>query len=81
MEEAEQESKHLFNFGKYKGLAIEDVVKTNPAYVRWCVKNVEWFELPEGVVLPPAPRRITYIEDDDYWDDPYDDGWGGEWDW
>ena len=28
-----------FNFGRYKGLCISDVLDINPAYVNWCVKH------------------------------------------
>lgn len=73
---------YRFTFGKYKGLTWEYVASNHPNYVHWCVKNIPWFKIPEGCVMPRVQRRVIFIEDDDYWDDPYDsDGWGGEWDW
>lgn len=36
-----------FNFGKYKGQKIDDVIKVNPEYVDWAQKNVKWFELDD----------------------------------
>lgn len=32
-------------FGKYKGLTVEAVMKFNPRYFAWAVKNVEGFDL------------------------------------
>lgn len=30
-----------FNFGKYKGLTLADVLDINPSYVKWCVYNCD----------------------------------------
>lgn len=29
----------LFNFGRYKGLCLSDVLDINPSYVSWCTKH------------------------------------------
>lgn len=29
----------LFNFGKYNGLSLADVLDINPSYISWCVKH------------------------------------------
>lgn len=29
----------LFNFGRYDGLSLADVLDINPQYVHWCVKH------------------------------------------
>lgn len=26
-----------FTFGKYKGFTLEDILNTDPKYVRWCI--------------------------------------------
>lgn len=35
----------VFNFGKYKGKKVDEVIKENPEYVDWARNNVEWFSL------------------------------------
>ena len=30
----------IFNFGKYAGLSLADVLDFNPSYLNWCVKNI-----------------------------------------
>ena len=37
-----------FDFGKYKGRIIDDILKHNPGYVVWCIENIEWFRLSEA---------------------------------
>lgn len=29
----------LFNFGKYRGQSIEEIAKTKPDYLKWCLEN------------------------------------------
>lgn len=36
---------NTFTFGKYKGHSVMSVLNENPAYVEWCVNNIEWFTL------------------------------------
>lgn len=36
---------NTFTFGKYKGRSVMSVLSENPAYVEWCVNNIEWFTL------------------------------------
>lgn len=38
---------YRFNFGKYNGELIEDVVRYDADYVLWCVENISWFALTE----------------------------------
>jgi hypothetical protein len=43
-----------FSFGKYQGELCITVIKCDPAYVHWCLKNIEGFILSdpaEGVLL------------------------------
>lgn len=30
----------IFNFGKYVGLSLADVLDFNPSYLNWCVMNI-----------------------------------------
>jgi hypothetical protein len=32
-------------FGKYRGTTVEDVLDSDPAYLLWCLENVERFEV------------------------------------
>ena len=37
------EIESIFNFGKFKGKTLLDVLSTNPNYVKWCFVNVATF--------------------------------------
>lgn len=39
-----------FDFGKYKGKAISEIVMENERYIHWCIKNVDWFCVTEDVI-------------------------------
>ncbi len=36
-----------FTFGKYKGKEVEPIIVQDPTYVKWCINNVEFFELSD----------------------------------
>lgn len=46
----------LFNFGRYKGLSLADVLDLNPSYVCWCVKHCT------GVVIRLFEEVINQIQ-------------------
>ena len=35
----------IINFGLYKGRTIGDVMKMEPSYIDWCIKNFKGFKL------------------------------------
>ena len=37
------------DFGKYKGRSIMEVFDKNPDYVKWCLKNVDWFCITDEI--------------------------------
>lgn len=39
-----------FDFGKYKGETIADVVAHDPKYILWAVENIDWFDVPASVL-------------------------------
>ena len=39
-----------FNFGRYNGLTLADVLEINPSYIEWCVKKCY------GVYFPKKER-------------------------
>ena len=41
--------KNLFNFGKYKGKTILQVIEENPAYIVWCIRNVNNFTIDDNL--------------------------------
>lgn len=41
--------KNLFNFGKYKGKTILQVIDENPAYIVWCIRNVKNFTIDDNL--------------------------------
>ena len=38
-----------FNFGKYNGKPVSEIIESNPQYVAWAVKNVKWFNIDEDL--------------------------------
>ncbi|MCM1219655.1 MAG: hypothetical protein NC548_34680 [Lachnospiraceae bacterium] len=36
-----------FTFGKFKGKTVLEVIETDPRYVAWAIKNVEWFDIDD----------------------------------
>jgi len=37
--------KYVFDFGKYDGTSIKEIIKTDPGYIIWCHENIGWFKL------------------------------------
>lgn len=35
----------VLNFGKYKGHVLSEVVDNDPLYVKWCMDEIDWFNL------------------------------------
>ena len=33
------------DFGKYKGLTVEEIIKKDPEYLGWAEDTIDWFEL------------------------------------
>ena len=76
----------FFTFGKYKGKNIMDIIKNDPKYVHWCVRNVEWFELTVEQCHELSKQMIAVMERESarrrkwensmYCDDEPYDGWG-----
>ena len=48
----------IFNFGKYKGKHILDVLNESPSYILWVYDNVDNFKIPDEV-LCKANLRIS----------------------
>ena len=41
---------YVFDFGaKHKGDHIDDVLKSDPQYIVWCIENIDWFEATDMV--------------------------------
>ncbi len=74
----------IFNFGKYQGMALGDVMEINPSYVEWCQKNTQYvlfldsvveeikFAYPEFVMDYEFEEKRT-IAVDEYYNDLCDD--------
>lgn len=55
-------SAHL-TFGKYKGQTLEQVVRQDPQYIRWCLRSIPWFEIDKASVIQ---LLNTPVESPDY---------------
>lgn len=49
---------YIFDFGKYKGLRIEEVLAEDPWYIMWCVKNVKTIQFEEEIIS----QAKSYVE-------------------
>ncbi len=56
----------VFDFGKYKGKTIEDLLKENPGYVDWLIRNFRGFALSydafEQAKIITAGKRFSKKE-------------------
>lgn len=41
----------IINFGVYKGHTIGEVMKVEPQYIEWCIKNFKGFKLWKKLAL------------------------------
>jgi hypothetical protein len=64
--------KSVFDFGKYKGLTVKEVLKTNPSYIVWLVDNTNQV-FAEEVIL--KARKGKLVQDANR---PVRD-WGNKW--
>lgn len=51
----------LFDFGKFKGLSLSDVMDLEPEYVRWCMFNVS---SPSFIIMDEAMEELKMIYPD-----------------
>lgn len=77
----------VFNFGKYRGMSVKQVLADNPAYLFWVNRSIEWLEVPEDILIKaggtalkpqpqPRPRGGLWVGDTPpghFDDDPDDD--------
>lgn len=50
--------KSTFDFGKYKGLTVKEVLKTNPSYIVWLVDNTNQV-FSEDVILKARKGKLV----------------------
>jgi hypothetical protein len=50
----------VLKFGQYKGESINEVIKTDPEYIVWCLKNLKHFMISPEVI--EKIRRIVLLE-------------------
>jgi hypothetical protein len=41
--------KYKFNFGKYKGTTIADVLNIQPGYIVWAHNTIPWFKVEKNI--------------------------------
>lgn len=56
-----------FDFGKYKGTNLYEVLNTNPLYIKWCVENIECFFTEDDLLkeVLKSNNCLTIIIDDE----------------
>lgn len=67
----------VFNFGKYKGLYVSDILADEPGYLIWLDENIDWLTidpqlLKEANELYDAtnekdPAHVADATTDDWW--------------
>lgn len=53
-----------FDFGKYKGLSLSDVMDINPDYVTWCIMNISNNQYCEFIITDEAMQELISIYSD-----------------
>ena len=54
----------ILPFGKYKGKTVEQVLEIDPTYIRWCLENIEAFEMSNwGREFALSSAEIVDIEE------------------
>ena len=38
---------HKLGFGKHKGKTVEEILESDPTYIRWAINNIETFVMSE----------------------------------
>lgn len=59
-----------FNFGKYKGLSLADVLEINPSYLEWCVKHCTGMDF---VLTDAAVEEIKIVYPTFYMDNLFEE--------
>ena len=66
----------VLKFGKHRGKTVEQILKTDPTYIRWCLKNIDTFEMSKvdkEVALEHANQADNERDEEEDWAiDPYD---------
>lgn len=44
------DKQHILNFGKYKGLTIEEVIDEDANYLLYCQSKIDWFDLDHKIL-------------------------------
>ena len=69
-------STYVFSFGQYKGMDYEDVKLDDPAYILWCIDNMDWF-----IVSYEEKQRLLELTEDSVSDlEDVNPGYMFEWD-
>lgn len=51
----------VLEFGKHKGKVIHNVLESDPEYIDWCIKNIEWFK-PNNKLVEETRLALLYKE-------------------
>lgn len=62
----------IITFGKYKNQPMFSIIEEDPSYIRWAIKNVEWFRLDKEAMdllktweQPKQTNRSGEVRDSD----------------
>ncbi|WP_099147652.1 hypothetical protein [Bacteroides sp. KFT8] len=53
-----------FDFGKYKGLSLSDVMDINPEYIVWCMMNISNNQYCSFIITDEAMQELISIYPD-----------------
>ena len=56
-------SDDLINFGLHKGSSIEEIVKTNPSYIFWCIENIGGFYVSPEILFEIMSKNESFSLD------------------
>lgn len=61
----------VFDFGKWEGKTVEQVIDTEPTYLNWCEENLDAFILAAGAKRYLQEALEEWDEDNSFWSGSY----------
>lgn len=58
----DEEGRETFNFGKYKGVLVNEVIKNDPSYYRWVINNIDFPQYTRQVLTSLGDSFFTRVK-------------------
>lgn len=55
-----------FDFGKFSGISLDEVLRKNPSYITWCINNIPDFCMTPDLIYKVKSNFSDFHIDDDF---------------